>query len=137
MTTMIRPSFLRSYPRPNHALLQLVTGLSRSPFRSLETRVVATRLDRSSARAIECLAHAIEYLEDTKPFSAESTPRIAAVEEAIRLLKARNRDVFFSCSTASQRNAAQSWADTLSTGHDDHIQWAGDSRERFGQQLAS
>lgn len=134
---MTRPSFLRSYPRPNHALFQLVTGISRSPFQSLETRVAATRLDRHSARAIECLAHAIEYLEDTKPISAERTPRIEGMEDAVTLLKARNRDVFFACSTASQRIAVARWTDSLSTGDDHHIQWTGDSGERLGGRLAS
>ena len=134
---MTRPSFLRSYPRPNHALLQLVTGISRSPFRSFETRITATRLDRHSARGIECLAHAIEYLEDTKPISAEKTPRIEAVEDAVTLLKARNRELFFACSTAGQRTAVALWTDTLSTGDDYHIQWAGGSGERFGGRLAS
>lgn len=120
---MLMPTFLRSYRRPNHALLQLFTGHNRSPFRHLETRVVAKRLDRQSGRAIECLAHAIEYLEDTKPFSAEATPRLEAINEALAILKARNRDIFFSCSTHSQRNVTNAWTDTLSLEHDDHIQW--------------
>ncbi len=116
-------SFLRTYPRPDSAFLQFVAGMNRSPFRSMQTSISTVRLDRQSARAIECLAHAIEYLEDTKPFSAATTPRIEAVEGAIALLRARNREVFFSGSTESQRRATQCWTDTLSTGHDNHTQW--------------
>lgn len=52
------------------------------------------RLDRQSARAIECLAHAIEYLEDTTPLHAPPTSRTRACVEAISMLKSRNREIF-------------------------------------------
>ena len=134
---MLRSSFLRSYPHPNQTLRQLVTGRSQNPFRSFETHLVASRLDRQSARAIECLAHAIEYLEDTRPISAESTPRLAAMEDAVALLKTLNRDVFFSCSTERQRTAARSWTDTLNACNDHHTQRTSGRDQRSERHLAS
>ncbi len=95
--------------QPTLSLLSFVfTGRPGSP-RTTERRAGRDRLDRQSARAIECLAHAIEYLEDTRPFSPEPTPRLIAVEESVTLLKACNRQVFFACSTQSQRNAVIAW----------------------------
>ncbi len=79
--------------------------------------------ERQQSRAIKALARAIEYLEETKPLRPEITPRIAAVNEAVTLLKACHRDVFFSCSTERQRKATTLWTDTLSVGHDYHAQW--------------
>ena len=119
---MLMPSFLRPYARTDYALLQLVTG-RRTPRFPMKTRVVASRLDRQSARAIECLAHAIEYLEDTKPLSAEVTPRSKAMEDAIALLTARNRDVFFSSSAGTGSRAIHAWTGTLTTDHDHHTEW--------------
>ncbi len=119
---MLMPSFLRPYARTDYALLQLVTG-RRTPRFAIKTRVVASRLDRQSARAIECLAHAIEYLEDTKPLSAEVTPRSKAMEDAIALLTARNRDVFFSSSAGTGSRAIHAWTGTLTTDHDHHTEW--------------
>lgn len=52
------------------------------------------RSDRMAGQALESLAHAIEYLEDTMPLSYEESPRTIAIAEAIDLLKVRNRAVF-------------------------------------------
>ena len=95
--------------QPTLSLLQFVFTVRPDSLRRTEPREGRGRLDRQSARAIECLAHAIEYLEDTRPFSPEPTPRLAAIEESVALLKARNREVFFACSTQSQRNAVIAW----------------------------
>ena len=108
---------------PIPSLFHILAARSRNPFAMMQTHVVASRLDRQSARAIECLAHAIEYLEDTKPLSAEPTPHIHAVDDAIALLTARNRDVFFCSATGAGKRANQVWTGTLSTGYDHHTQW--------------
>ena len=120
---MLTPYFQRPSRRSNPSLFRLFSGRPRNPFALMETHVVASRLDRQSARAIECLAHAIEYLEDTKPLTAETTPRTKAVEDAVTMLKARNRDIFFSCSTQAGKRAAAVWTGTLGTGYDHHTEW--------------
>ena len=48
-------------------------------------------LDRRSRHALEVLAHAIEYLEDTTPFHHGPTPRSQANLAAIEILKQNNR----------------------------------------------
>ena len=117
---MLTPFFQKPYQRSHPSLFQLFAGRTRSPFAAMETRAVASRLDRQSARAIECLAHAVEYLEDTKPFTAEATPRTKAVEDAVVLLTARNRDIFFCSSTQAGKRATAVWTGTLSTDYDHH-----------------
>lgn len=92
---MLLPSFFRFCFRPGYAPCQVLTDSNRKPYTAVETRVIARRLDRQNARALECLAHAIEYLEDTKPLLAETTPRSTAIRDASVLLTERNRDVFF------------------------------------------
>ena len=54
------------------------------------------RFNRQTAQALDCLAHAIEYLEDTMPLLAEESPRILATQQAIDLLKGQNRMIFLS-----------------------------------------
>ena len=52
------------------------------------------RMDRQTAKAVDCLAHAIEYLEDTMPLTAEATARTIASGQAVELLKCLNRNLF-------------------------------------------
>lgn len=61
------------------------------------------------ARSLESLVRAVEYLEETRPFGAERTPRIAATEESIAILRACYHSAFLSCSTESQRRAAKTF----------------------------
>ena len=117
---MWMPTALRIYPRFN----LFVRQRSSRPFGELGTRSHDAgnnhRRNRQQSRASRCLSHAITYLEDTRPLSAEKTPRIVAVEQSVVLLRACTREVFFSCSTASQRNAVASWTGSLGTGYDYH-----------------
>ena len=55
---------------------------------------VRRRLSPQNGRAIEILAHAIEYLEDTSPLSYQPCARSLAMEDAIALLKSRNREIY-------------------------------------------
>ena len=69
------------------------TGPS-SPSVSQPLKHVRRALTPARGRALETLAHAIEYLEDTAPLSIESTPRTLAILEAATILKSLNRDVY-------------------------------------------
>ncbi len=106
---MLSPIVSKSFSRLVGVLVRILLVRSRWPFQLVEVRLTTNRVDRQHARAIECLAHAIEYLEDTRPVSWERTPRLTAMEESVSILKACNRGVFFSCSTESQRNAVLAW----------------------------
>ena len=120
---MWMPSFLRNYPQLKVSGHQGVFERSRRLVHVSLKTATCIHVDEQQSRAIKCLAHAIEYLDDTKPFSAERTPRLTAVEQSITLLRTCNREVFLSCSTESQRNAVMAWTGTLTTSHDHHAEW--------------
>ena len=67
------------------------------PFASLQPRSVHRRIDPRAGRALEKLGHAIEYLADEYLHSggslAAGDPRL----EAVQLLMAINREIYFSC----------------------------------------
>lgn len=57
-------------------------------------------ISQQNGRALEILAHAIEYLSDEYALSAEQLGRIDADDpeiEAIHRLMAANREVYYSC----------------------------------------
>ncbi len=63
------------------------------------------RLNPLSGRALECLAHAIEYLEDTTPYRTQDTPEIMAADDAVRILKTLNREIFAQLPIALRRRS--------------------------------
>ncbi len=65
---------------------------------------VAKRLDAVSGRALECLAHAIEYLEDEQYACVEEKER-AGAEQAIATLKRLNREVFAAIPALPERRS--------------------------------
>lgn len=54
------------------------------------------RVDPASGRALELLGHAIEYLTDEFALAGDDDGRL----EAIQLLMALNREIYFSCPLA-------------------------------------
>ena len=54
-------------------------------------------IDRESGRALEILGHAIEYLADEYAFAGSSLFSGDAQVEAIQMLMAVNRQVYFDC----------------------------------------
>lgn len=64
--------------------LLLVTGQS----------FTAKRIDPITGRALECLAHAMTYIEQSKPSQPKPTQESVAADQAIRILKALNRQIF-------------------------------------------
>ena len=64
----------------------------------------AKRLDAISGRALECLAHAIEYLEDEQYRCDSEAQRIAA-EEAIATMKRLNREIFAAVPALPERRS--------------------------------
>lgn len=60
-------------------------------------RVVRRTISQTHGRALEILGHAIEYLEDELSEEGfRAFDKIASVQ-AIEILKARNREIYFSC----------------------------------------
>ncbi|HEU5351259.1 MAG TPA: hypothetical protein VFU55_06650 [Terracidiphilus sp.] len=55
------------------------------------------RIDREAGRALEMLSHAIEYLADEYAHDGGSLSGNDGAVEAIQLLMARNREVYFAC----------------------------------------
>lgn len=55
------------------------------------------RIDRESGRALEILGHAIEYLADEYAFAGTSLSAGDAQVQAIQMLMAVNRQVYFEC----------------------------------------
>ena len=78
-------------------------------FAALSVRLSRRRSDHHTVHGMECLARAVEYLEDTRSFGVEATPRKAAVEQSIAILKTCHRSAFFSCSTEGQLRAAKAF----------------------------
>lgn len=65
---------------------------------------VAKRLDPVSGRALECLAHAIEYLEDEQ-YACEDEKERAGAEQAIAMLKRLNREIFAALPALPERRS--------------------------------
>ena len=65
---------------------------------------VAKRLDAVNGRALECLAHAIEYLEDEQYTCTEEKER-AGAEQAIAVLKRLNREIFAALPALPERRS--------------------------------
>ncbi len=78
-------------------LLLRPTALPRSADRrrSVRSRQICRRPTQIQARALEALAHALEYLEDNA--LATNAPFTKDVKEAIKLLVDRSRAVFAEC----------------------------------------
>jgi len=55
------------------------------------------RIDPLSGRALEILGHAIEYLADEYAFSGGTLSADHPAVEAMQILMARNREIYFSC----------------------------------------
>jgi hypothetical protein len=55
------------------------------------------RIDPRAGHALEILGHAIEYLTDEFVHCGASSSSNRAQLEAVRLLMARNREVYFAC----------------------------------------
>lgn len=55
------------------------------------------RIDREAGRALEMLGHAIEYLADEYAHRGGSGSATDGDVQAIQLLMARNREVYFAC----------------------------------------
>jgi hypothetical protein len=84
-------------PQPRARLLS-IGGLSSEP-----QTFVRRRLSPEGGRALEILGHAIEYLADEyavdlrdKGRLGNTDPRMEAIIEAIQVLKALNRAIYFS-----------------------------------------
>lgn len=74
----------------------------------------AKRMDPMTGRALECLAHAIAYLEEANASAATSTPETVASEQAVRVLKGLNRRIFAELPDLPERRSllrciVQSW----------------------------
>ena len=54
----------------------------------------AKRMDPMTGRALECLAHAIEYIEETNQFYPSASPEKRAADPAVRILRGLNRQIF-------------------------------------------
>ena len=67
------------------------------------------RTRHRTSRGLECLARAVEYLEETRPFGMEKTPRMVAVNQSIAILRVCHRSAFLSCSTESQLRAVEAF----------------------------
>ncbi len=78
-------------------------------FRRLRVGLSLRRPHHRTLRGMGCLAHAVEYLEETMPLGVEVTPRVAAVEQSITILRACHRSAFLSCSAESQQRAAEAF----------------------------
>ncbi|HEX8710319.1 MAG TPA: hypothetical protein VF730_00510 [Terracidiphilus sp.] len=63
------------------------------PFRSGRRR----HIDPASGRALEILGHAIEYLTDELVHNGGLLPAVHSQIEAIQLLIALNRQIYFEC----------------------------------------
>lgn len=55
------------------------------------------RIDPQSGRALEILGHAIEYLADEYAFSGGPLSVDHPVVEAMQILMAQNREIYFAC----------------------------------------
>lgn len=55
------------------------------------------RIDPQSGHALEILGHAIEYLADEYALSGSPLAANHPVVEAMQLLMARNREIYFAC----------------------------------------
>lgn len=76
----------------------------RTPLHALQTgvgtRSVRRQITPSAGFALELLGHAIEYLADEYVHEAGSTPSMTAGDprmEAMQLLMAANREVYYDC----------------------------------------
>ena len=52
------------------------------------------RMDPFTGRALECLAHAIEHIQEKKLSHAASPAETVAADQAIQILKSLNRQIF-------------------------------------------
>ncbi len=64
----------------------------------------AKRLDAVSGRALECLAHAIEYLED-EMYDRRDEGERAGHEEGVAILKRLNREIFAAIPALPERRS--------------------------------
>lgn len=59
--------------------------------------VIRRKITPGAGKALEILAHALEYLSDECAVSDAGEPWLGARMDAIRLLKALNREIYLQC----------------------------------------
>jgi hypothetical protein len=69
------------------------------PIAALQPRALHRRIDPQAGRALEKLGHAIEYLTDEFVNSGRPLAPHDPQLEAVQLLMAINREIYFSCPT--------------------------------------
>ena len=67
------------------------------PVAALQPRALHRRIGPEAGRALEKLGHAIEYLTDEYVFSGGSLEAHDPQLDAVQLLMAINREIYFSC----------------------------------------
>lgn len=63
------------------------------------------RMDPVTGRALECLAHAIEYIEDMTPARSATNAEIRAAQDAVCMLKTLNRQIFAQLPNVPERRS--------------------------------